>query len=315
MENYYVVLLFLIYSFLGWVLEVGFSAVKKGKLINRGFLNGAWCPIYGVGAIMILYILYPLEDNILLLFSGSVILTSVLEFLTGFVLKKIYNTRWWDYSDRRFNIKGYICLECSLVWGVIGVLLIKVLNPVISAPIELLPLWLGAALTAVLFTLFIADCIITVLALNNLCRQIESLDKIASEIRAVSDELSVTVYEAASELKEIKDTGDSHIKEIKETNEEKFKEIKETGEARLKEIKETGETKIRELKEAGSLRSEEHRERRAASEARLRELKEKYRLLLNEKKSGGKRLLTAFPDIKNDKYQTQLNKLKNKYLK
>ncbi|MCD8090830.1 MAG: hypothetical protein LUD81_09500 [Clostridiales bacterium] len=313
MENiYYIIMLFLIYSFLGWVLEVSYSAVKKGRLINRGFLNGAWCPIYGAGALMILYMLYPLEDNIPLLFAGSLILTSFLEFLTGFVLKKNYNTRWWDYSDRHFNIKGYVCLECSLVWGAAGVLLVKVLNPVISGLVLLLPLWAGVSVAAALSAVFAVDCVITVLALNNLCSQIEGLGKIAAEIRSVSDELSVTVYEGASELKEIKETGDSCIKEFKETSETKLKEFKETNETKLKEFRETNETRLKELRKTTSLRSKEHRE---ALEARKSELKKKYKFLLNERKFCGRHLLTAFPDVKTEKHQLQLEKLKKKYLK
>ncbi|MCD8214351.1 MAG: hypothetical protein LUC97_01700 [Clostridiales bacterium] len=287
MENYYVVLLFIIYSFLGWVLEVGYSAVKKGKLINRGFLNGSWCPIYGFGTIIILYLLTSLEDNILLLFIGSVLSASLLEFLTGFVLQKIYNTRWWDYTDRPFNIKGYVCLECSLFWGLAGVLLIKVLNPLIEAPIRLIPLWLGLIITVVLTAVFIFDCIMTVLAMNNLCSRLERLDKMAAEIRSVSDELSVSVYEKATDLKELKDISDVKLKTLKDTNEAKLKELKEANEAKLKNIK---------------LSAEE-------SEARLKELREKYKKLLNENKFSGKRLLTAFPNLKNEKHRSQLEKL------
>ncbi|MCD8158938.1 MAG: hypothetical protein LUD77_08600 [Clostridiales bacterium] len=291
MENYYVVLLFLIYSFLGWVLEVSYSAVKKGKLINRGFLNGAWCPIYGAGAILILYLLIPLEDNIPLLFTASVFVTSLLEFLTGFVLKKIYNTTWWDYSDRKFNIKGYVCLECSIFWGIISVFLVKVLNPLIEAPIKLLPIWLGLTATAALSVLFITDCIVTVLTMNNLCSQLESLEKIAAEMRQISDELSVTVYEGASELKEFKETNDLRLRELKETNKTRFKE-------QLGEFKEKVEANERYMQR-----------RRETNEVRMNELKEKYRLLFSEIKHRRKRLLAAFPNIKNEKYQSQLDKL------
>ena len=109
---------FLIYSCLGWCLEVIYAAVTTGKLINRGFLNGPVCPIYGFGMVIVLFALTPLSHNLLLLYLGGVILPSALELVGGWALYKLYHTRWWDYSDYPFNIGGYICLEFSLLWGV-----------------------------------------------------------------------------------------------------------------------------------------------------------------------------------------------------
>ena len=108
---------FLIYSCLGWCLEVVYAAVTTGKLVNRGFLNGPVCPIYGFGMVIVLYALTPLVDNTLLLYLGGVILPSALELVGGWALYKLYRTRWWDYSDYPFNIGGYICLEFCLLWG------------------------------------------------------------------------------------------------------------------------------------------------------------------------------------------------------
>lgn len=115
---YQILAFFLIYSCLGWCLEVIYAAVSTGQLVNRGFLNGPVCPIYGFGMIIVLFTLSPLVDNLLLLYIGGVILPSVLELAGGWALYKLYHTRWWDYSDFPFNIGGYICLEFSLLWGV-----------------------------------------------------------------------------------------------------------------------------------------------------------------------------------------------------
>ncbi len=97
---------FIIYAFLGWWTEVAFQTVTKGKFINIGFLNGPVCPIYGFGMIILLYLLGSLTDKILLLFIGSVLFTSILEYITGFILEKVFNDKCWDYSDKPFNIKG-----------------------------------------------------------------------------------------------------------------------------------------------------------------------------------------------------------------
>ena len=105
---YQVFAYFLIYSCLGWCLEVIYAAVTTGKLINRGFLNGPVCPIYGFGMVIVLFALTPLSHSLLLLYLGGVILPSVLELVGGWALYKLYHTRWWDYSDYPFNIGGYI---------------------------------------------------------------------------------------------------------------------------------------------------------------------------------------------------------------
>ena len=113
---YQLVFFFFIYAFLGWCTEVIYACVNSGKFVNRGFLNGPYCPIYGFGVVAVVMCIYPAKDNLHVLFFGSVILTTALEFITGFILEKIFNEKWWDYSDEHFNIKGYICLKFSLMW-------------------------------------------------------------------------------------------------------------------------------------------------------------------------------------------------------
>lgn len=96
--------IFFVYAFLGWCTEVGYAALRTGRFVNRGFLNGPVCPIYGFGVIIVLWVLEPLAEHILLLFLGSVVLTSALEWVTGLVLEKLFHQRWWDYSDEPFNV-------------------------------------------------------------------------------------------------------------------------------------------------------------------------------------------------------------------
>lgn len=132
---------FLIYSCLGWCLEVVYAAVTTGKLVNRGFLNGPVCPIYGFGMVIVLYALTPLVDNTLLLYLGGVILPSALELVGGWALYKLYRTRWWDYSDYPFNIGGYICLEFCLLWGVGTLVVMRIVHPVIANLVAMIPRW------------------------------------------------------------------------------------------------------------------------------------------------------------------------------
>ena len=137
---------FFIYAVLGWCTEVIFAAVNTGKFVNRGFLNGPLCPMYGVGVAVIVFCLSPLEDNVWLTFLAAVVLTSGLEWITGFVLEKLFHQRWWDYSGLPFNIGGYICLKFSLAWGLACLLILKVIHPGIAALVHHIPFMLSCIL-------------------------------------------------------------------------------------------------------------------------------------------------------------------------
>ena len=141
--------LFFIYAFFGWCIEVVFCGLNEGHFINRGFLNGPVCPIYGVGGVIVVLCLTPIKDNLFLLFVGSALLTSILELITGFALDKIFHARWWDYTDMPFNIGGYICLKFSIYWGFVCIALMKGIHPVILGFVRFIPHMLG--LVAVVF--------------------------------------------------------------------------------------------------------------------------------------------------------------------
>ena len=153
---------FFIYAFLGWCVEVSFVAITRGKVVNRGFLNGPVCPIYGVGMVGILYALEPLKDNAIVLFIGGVVICSVLELFTGWILDKIFRMRWWDYSENRFNIGGYICLEFSIKWGLGSMIMVNMIHPMIYGVVSKIPLMVIYALLVIFAIAFIIDIIVTV---------------------------------------------------------------------------------------------------------------------------------------------------------
>ena len=187
---YHILAFFLIYSCLGWCLEVVYAAATTGQLVNRGFLNGPVCPIYGFGMILVLFFLTPLEGNLLLLYLGGVLLPSALELVGGWVLYKLYRTRWWDYSDRPFNIGGYICLEFSLLWGVGALLMIKAVHPAIAALVDIVPPLVGFILMCLLYAVYAADVVATGISASDLARELDALEKVADSMHAVSDAMT-----------------------------------------------------------------------------------------------------------------------------
>ena len=187
---YQVFAYFLIYSCLGWCLEVIYAAVTTGQLINRGFLNGPVCPIYGFGMVIVLFALTPLSHSLLLLYLGGVILPSALELVGGWALYKLYHTRWWDYSDYPFNIGGYICLEFSLLWGVGTLIVMKLVHPIIANAVALIPPLVGLILMFLLYAIYAADTIATAFAASDLARDLDALEKVADSMHAVRDAMT-----------------------------------------------------------------------------------------------------------------------------
>ena len=180
---------FLIYSFLGWCVEVCYAALNTKKFINRGFLNGPYCPIYGAGVITIMYFVYPFKNSLIVLFMFSVILTSLIEFLTGFILEKAFHYRWWDYSKEHFNLGGYICLKFSIIWGLACVFVTEIVHPGVRDIVLWIPKSFGEVILGMLYLLMMIDFIVTVKTVLKLNARMEKLQMIADDIHKFSDKL------------------------------------------------------------------------------------------------------------------------------
>ncbi len=123
------ILLFFIYSFLGWIFEVIISLIRKKKFINRGFLIGPYCPIYGYGVLLITILLKKYQNDVVIMFVMSMLISGTLEYFTSYFMEKMFNARWWDYNYKKFNINGRICLDVLLTFGTLSCLIIYFVNP------------------------------------------------------------------------------------------------------------------------------------------------------------------------------------------
>lgn len=154
-------LLFLIYSFMGWCMEVCVSLVTRKKFINRGFLIGPYCPIYGWGAILITLLLSYFTDKPILLFFMAILICGTLEYLTSFFMEKIYHLRWWDYSNKKFNINGRVCLDTIIPFGILGTTIMYVTNPFFLDKLNMIPNNTLNIIFYILFAIFTIDGIIS----------------------------------------------------------------------------------------------------------------------------------------------------------
>lgn len=181
-EFYILILLFYCYSFIGWLIEIVVTLLKMRKFVNRGFLIGPMCPIYGFGGVLITLLLNNYAKDPLVLFIMAIVLCATLEYITSYIMEKVFKNRWWDYSDQKFNINGRICLECAIPFGIAGIIMFYGINPFL---INLFSMFNMITLRIICYTLLGITLIDIILSFNI----IMSLKNISNAIRCDSTEI------------------------------------------------------------------------------------------------------------------------------
>ena len=187
-------MMFFIYGFIGWVVEVIYYGITEGKFINRGFLNGALCPVYGIGFYCVIWFFRPIMDSFPMLFFGSAIVCTTVELIAGAILYAIFHLRWWDYSDYRLNFKGFICLRFAIYWGIACSLGMYMLHPAVLKLINLIP---PMARLVMLFTacvITVIDIIVTITAIVGFNKKVRFLNSVSGVFRMPSDKIGSSIY-------------------------------------------------------------------------------------------------------------------------
>ena len=302
--------LFLIYSFLGWCVEVSFVAVTSGRVVNRGFLNGPVCPIYGVGMLGALLLLMPVSGNLLLLFLLGMLICTFVELLGGWILERAFHTRWWDYTDEPFNLGGYICLRFSIMWGLAVTFAVRLIHPLVMTFVNWLPQLVGWILLGILYGLFLVDFVLTLITVIGIRKQLGELERVGQALHAVGDAISDRVGNSAlaadAKLESAKLAGQERMAESKE----KLGSAVEAGQQRLAEGREklgsameAGQQKAKETYSATKERLEDRisdslqelQQKKKALELRQKELSQSLSV---GAKFGARRLTGAFPALR-----------------
>ena len=290
---------FLVFSFLGWCVEVVFQAVTKGLVINRGFLNGPVCPIYGFGVIAVFFMLQMIggsnieEQNTLSIFVFGVVLSTGVELLGGWILDKAFHARWWDYSSRPFNFHGYICLEFSLIWGLAILIVVRDIYPMLSRTLSHIPHRAGWILIAVFGTVYIADLIVSVSIMIGLNKRMAELDEMQRRMRIVSNSLSEHI-------------GENALETAKRVDEARVQAALARSEVREQIDTAREETRARAYRAASGYR-EMKSEAEQELDRRRSELRERIR---KSRHFGMGRLLRAFPDMRHRDYAEIMDELR-----
>ncbi len=216
----------MIYSCLGWACESIYVSVGRKKLINSGFLHGPFCPIYGFGAIFVIYLLEPFAYSPILVFLLGVLITSTLEYFTSWLMEMLFHVMWWDYSHYKYNINGRVCLLNSFLFGVMSLIVIYLIHPTIASFIEALPETLIHLTASILLIYLITDTILSTVQLINFKQQLLQFEKAIEEIKTA---LAVQLPDFNTEIKELREQfEDNHpeLNEFKNRVQEKYADLK-----------------------------------------------------------------------------------------
>lgn len=180
---------FALYSFIGWCIESIYKTFLEKKWVNSGFLYGPFCPIYGFGVVLMILLLKPLQNSIFVIFVASALLLTTWEYAAAVILEKIFKTKYWDYSDLKFNFQGRICLKNSIYWGIMGTMFTFIVHPFIENKVELISTRALFYTNIFIYIIFITDVIITVTKVLFIDKKIQQLHEISNTIKEKINEL------------------------------------------------------------------------------------------------------------------------------
>jgi len=189
-------LLFITYSFIGWLIEIISSIIVNNKIVNRGFLIGPYCPIYGFGSLGITIFITSYKSDLLGLLLKTMLICSILEYFTSYVMEKIFKTRWWDYRSNKFNINGRICLETIILFGIGGCIIVYFINPFLLSTFDIMPNLLLVIISSILLGIFIIDVVLSFTTIIGFKRTTADLKKDSTEeiSKKVREVLSAKSY-------------------------------------------------------------------------------------------------------------------------
>lgn len=306
-------LLFFTYCFLGWVWESCYVSFLRKEWVNRGFLHGPIVPIYGFGAVSILLLTLPFKENILLIYILGLLAASTLEYVTGALMEKIFQMRYWDYSHHKFNLKGRISLFVSLAWGLFSILLVKLLHPPIEKILLKIPNYLAEPISLILIIIFAVDATMSIqsaLDMKKLLKQLKKSNELLSTLELKINNLASKISHTSNEFQKQIHKIEKDIEKIKI----KYKELKlpillsEKADIIIKEIqlklKSTSSELEKKQLSKNLKNSNELKKRLKNIELRRTSLKDKeYKKLRN--------LIRKYPTLVSNRFKEVLNEIKS----
>ena len=241
---------FYFYCFFGWCFESTYVSLKKRKLVNRGFIRGPFLPLYGSGAIMMLLISIPFQGRLVLMFFAGFVGATALEYVTGVVMEALFKVRYWDYSNKKFNFQGHICLSSSIAWGVLTILVTNGLHKPIERWVLSIPTQILTILTLILTAYICADFAVSFKTAWDIRDMLYKMEKVKTEMLRMQKRLDVMIAMTSEELSD-------RVEEHGERIAQKRDEWKENVNFRMEDVKSGVEQKMeRAVEHLASLKPE-----------------------------------------------------------
>ena len=218
---------FYFYCFFGWVFESTYVSIKSRHFVNRGFMRGPFLPIYGSGAIMMLVVSMPFQDNLILTYLAGCVGATLLELVTGMTMEALFKVRYWDYSNKKFNYKGHICLSSTIAWGFLTIFMTQFLHKGVEKLVLSIPYNILTILTVVLSVYIVADFTLSFKAAMDLRDVLIGLDKARAEMEKIQKRLDVLIAVANDERETRKLEREERADEWMENLEERFSKVRE----------------------------------------------------------------------------------------
>ena len=240
---------FFIYCFFGWIFESTYVSLKKRQFVNRGFLRLPLLPLYGTGAVMMLWVSLPVKDNLFLVYVSGVVAATVLEYVTGWGMERLFKMKYWDYSNQRFNVKGYICLSSSIAWGFLTILLTEVIHRPIERYVLGLPLMVDQVCVIVVSLLFAADTAESVKAALDLAKVLDAMTNMRAELDDIQVQMALLKAETVQRMEEAREEASQKLGQVRSEAASRTSALKEGAAERLNVIVENTVERMGDLME------------------------------------------------------------------
>ena len=314
-------LVFYLYCVLGWCFESTVVSVQQRHFVNRGFLRGPMLPIYGFGATILLHVSLPLYDKPAALFLASMAAATVFEYVVGVIMEKLFKVKYWDYSEHRFQFQGRICLQSSLCWGFLGLILARVIHPPVEMVVAGLPFAALAIVDILLTILFAGDVVVSVRTALDLAKLLEELDELRAQGAELRQQLSETALvrltnlsyrmdEARGEFAERMDDARGRLDDMREQAGDAYDQLAETAKVRLTNLS----YRMDEARGEWSEKMDDAKEQFSGAKdqilARLDDIQRRFSARAGGLKRTRKSMLRGNPTARSARYDDVLQRLK-----
>ena len=305
---------FYIYCFFGWIFESTYVSVKKGHFVNRGFLRLPMLPIYGTGAVMMLWVSLPVRDSLLLVYTSGAIAATILEYVTGWGMERLFKVKYWDYSNQRFQLNGYICLSSTIAWGFLTVLLTEILHPPIARYVLGIPLGVLLVCIGGITVLFVLDAVRSVKEALDLAKVLDAMTNMRAELDDLQVQMALLKAEMQHRAAESRDESLLRLELLKSQAEARTAALRKEASARTAALKDEAAARTTAATEAAASRLDAWKnsveERAAALSRRLEEVDEKRQNLAGRMNFYRKGLLRGNPSASSARFAEALKELR-----